>query len=227
MRKLFLIISPFLLLSFVSCGGSDSNSTGTSETGQIIPLSPYSVWVYSKTEYNLNGSVKKQSTDSIQVLPDTKLNSATGITWYDYNHELRAANISDKTFPGFWRVREDLVYPQLWFKYPANVGESFRWGPITQTLAFPTPQKLDSVVQLTGDFTVTAKYIPENVPAGSFNCYQYQSDFKDDVYKVTYLRTVDYLSPNIGQIMKEEYARDQSNTLKLISTMKLVSYHIN
>lgn len=229
MKSLRLVITIALSGIFFSCTSSSSNSTGSEpvESGVLVPLVPYNVWVYDKVEFTPTGSIKKETTDSVQILPDSKLNSATGITWYDFNHELRSANLADPNFPGLWRVNDDLIYPQLWFKYPAKVGESFRWGPIRQTLAFPTSQKPDSTVNLLGNFVVVAKnvLIPTR-DGGNYSCYQYKSEY-NDARNVTYLETIEYFAPNVGEIMKEEYVRDVTNSLKLATRSKLISKHLH
>ena len=224
-----IVILSVFLFSCKDSGSSGSTGALPGETGLIVPLAAYNVWVYNKTDFALDGSIKKESVDSVKILPDTKLNFSTGITWYDYNQKLRVANLSDPNYPGLWRVSEDLIYPQLWFKYPANVGESFRWGPLTETISTPTPVRPDSVILLTANtnnFVVAAKNISVTGGNGiNYSCYKYESDFNDSK-NVTYIQTFEYYAPNIGEIMREDYARD-GNTLKLVSREKLISSSIH
>jgi hypothetical protein len=230
MKSLPIIILIVLSGILFSCKSSNSTGSLPEETGIIMPLAASNIWVYNKIEYASDGSIKRESTDSVKILNDTKLNFSTGIIWYDYNSVLLLANISDPNYPGLWRVSQDLIYPQLWFKYPANVGESFRWGPLTQTLATPTAQKPDSVINLTANsinFVVAAKNVTVTAGDGvTYTCYKYESDY-NDAKNITYMQTFDYLAPNAGEIMIENYVRDASNTLKLVSRENLITKMIS
>ncbi len=218
MKSLPIVLVLIAATIFSACKNTGSGSTGPTETGVIVPLSVYNIWVFDHVDYNPDGSIKKEFTDSVQVYPDTKINPSNGITALDLNGQYVANLVA-----GFYIIGANIILPELWLKYPANVGDRFRDGPETMQLHFPTVQKPDSIVNLTSVYTVAAKNLSVTVPAGSFYCYKYETDFQDPVYHVTYYQVLEYYSPNVGEIMREEYARDQSNTMKLASRQKLIS----
>ena len=227
MKTLLFLVSILFLFIISACHYNPGSSGDVPETGVITPLAAYNDWTFERTDYPLNGA-SIESIDSITIPNHLKINQATGVTWYPYTDRTgmwRAANLSDPNFPGFWRVGENLINPQLWYKYPAKVGESFRWGPVTITYAFPTPAKKDSVITLTAnstDMLVTAKNMTIVVPAGSFPCYKYEANYKSG--SKVYLQIIEYVSPNVGKIMEEQYGLDYgSNSLRLISQSKLTS----
>jgi hypothetical protein len=227
---------PLLALIFLSAVVSSCHynpgSGEIAETGAIVPLAAYNTWVYDRVDYAKNGT-SSQSIDSITIPNDLTFTFGTGatITWYPWKDRtgiIRSANLTDPNFPGLWRVGSDLTTRALWYKYPAKVGESFRWGPLSTNLPYPTPAKTDSVITLKAnseDMVVIAKNLSITVPAGTFSCYKYESDYK--LNGKTYLQVIEYLAPNIGKIKEEQYALDYgSASLRLISHSQLTSKKI-
>ena len=226
MKTLYYCILLFSGITVLSCHSGSGTGPGPVSTGVIVPLEAGNKWYYDKITYT-NGTQSSESVDSIQVTSDIKFNTTNNFDGYNYDGWRYVANISD----GFYHFGTDLNFngKQLWYKYPANVGDVFRWGPQYKDLPFPTSQKPDSVTKLTAnDFTVVRTNYSVTVAAGTFSCYEYKTDYKDWTGKIMF-STIEFLAPNVGKIQEQNFTATPSspNSLLPADIWKLTSKKIH
>ncbi len=167
----------------------------------ILPLTIGNQWISDVTEYNSSGQVTAHYIDTGYIGGDTII---VDTTWYLFLDEDSASvdtSIWTNKDDGAWSWTDSASAPQaLFFKYPANPGDSY---PLY-------------------DVTVTVESINESVtvPAGTFTCYYYRVHIP--VYG-TIGRI--WVAPNIGIVRAEEYELTLFGTY-LSRVVELVSYQL-
>ena len=202
---LVIIITLTSILGFNSCKKGDS-PTGPTESTFLMPLKVGNKWMYQmKTIDSLKN--EKTKMDSIYIWGDTLLN---GDTWYFILH-------SDP-----WLNRDDGLYsmgmdssgkpiPILSIKYPVNIGDKWTTGPEEEKMNFTLLSKGESV-------TVTA---------GTFSCYNYQTEsvYKDPNGSYSYYtKSFYWICPGKGIIKVEQWYRHNNGVLFLEHSEELLSY---
>ncbi len=155
------------------CCGDDDDPTGPNQGGEIYPMAIGNTWTYEVVDFDTSGIEESRDTIWTTVVRDTVIE---GETWYvteslddeDGIHLSYCTSRSD----GFWA---DWPEEQLYYKYPANVGDRY----------------------MVDEDTVVVESLSESVtvPAGQFNCVRY--NVRDNMFP---LSTNSWLSPEVGLV---------------------------
>lgn len=210
----FSYCSLFLVLLFSACK-SPANSSGAGDTGVLIPLAVGNTWTSDEVVFFPDGSTKNDPNVTLAIEPVARVSN--GITFYFYDSTVYLSNRSD----GVYATDPSLLFSQLYFKYPANIGDTFRSEHDTSFGVVFVHNK-DSIVQGVSQFIVTGKDVPITVPAGTYSCLKYQTDWVDIHSGKSYSRNIEYFAPNVGEIMKEQYTIDSTNSLQLLTRSRLL-----
>ena len=132
----FTTIIVFFVISVgLPCGGfcEDSNSTGNSNTIELIPLEVGNFWVYKYNEYDENDSLTDSDIDTMRI---SEMKSFNSETWYliEFENQYRS-NRGDGLYYGMmiregdgllaWETLKEVFSPSLIFKYPASSGDAW------------------------------------------------------------------------------------------------------
>ena len=110
---------------------------------------------------------------------------------------------------------------ELEAKFPGSVGDTF--SPYQKpTLEKSSAGKMepDTIV---GNWEIIAKDQQITVPAGTFRCWEYQSDHKSIQTKKVHFRTITWFAPGHGIIKSENYYHTEDGRLFLIYREELLS----
>ena len=116
----FTTIIVFFVISVgLPCGGfcEDSNSTGNSNTIELIPLEVGNYWVYEEKEFDENNSVTKSDRDTVLISFETSSNNETWFKAEKVNSY--RSNLSDGLHDGYI-IPFIGISTFLLYKYPAS-----------------------------------------------------------------------------------------------------------
>jgi hypothetical protein len=114
----FSCYSLFFVLLFSACK-SPTNSL-VSDTGVLIPLAVGNTWTSDEVVFFPDGSTKNDPNVTLAIEPVARVSN--GITFYFYDSTVYLSNRSD----GVYASDPSLLFSQLYFKYPVNIGDTFR-----------------------------------------------------------------------------------------------------
>jgi hypothetical protein len=176
-----------LLLSFVvftlsSC--SKSNPTGASGSQQILPLKLGNTWLMQYTVYDTTGAVEGMIYDTATVVTDTVI---SGVTWYHISSKVFGGGLTADKSDGLWEYTSST--PSLFFKYPANVGDT--WN---------APMNASSTYQI----TLESDSASVTVPKGTYTCCDYQLLLNSQPAVEA------YLCPGVGFVAIDVYSITKS-----------------
>lgn len=181
-------------------------------------------WVLDSTLYDASGASHAGGTDSIKIKSST-ISPKDGSTYFDMKYYwLMPTNVGVYIAapPNFYNAYR-------YFKYPANPGEIFRDHTDYMTMSFPITSKPDSIATMVSNYVVQKNSVSVTVAAGTFNCYEYQTDWKEVRGNATLQRDIYYLCPNVGYVRIEHYSIQGADisTLHLRSRVDLRSYSVH
>ncbi len=199
MRSFYIHTLLFLsILAFASCKKDDNPVNPSLIDKQILPLKTGNTWVIRATLFDTTGTTMWTIYDTLVVGKDSLFGSET---WYQFTDKtIFFTNKSD----GLWRMKtgSSPIAPALFFKYPANVGDSWT-----------IPLENSTTYQV----SVYANDISVTVPQGTYSCYQYRflnnSKLVED----------NFLSPGVGLIAFDEYSKTNSGQPYRSARLELVS----
>lgn len=212
-----------LSIALASCSSS-STSGDTTSAGSLIPLFIGNYWVTDSTVYDANGAAHAGGEDSIKVLGST-ISPKDGSTYFNLKYFWVM-----KTNTGLFTASPPNFYnAYLFFKYPANPGETFREHSDIIYMPFPTPSKPDSITTIFSDYKVTSNGTPITVPAGSFSCYEYTAVWNQGGTGKPYQKDVYYFAPGVGFIRTEHYSviAPDNTQLKIRSRVDLKAFKVH
>lgn len=183
-------------ITISSC--NKSNPVGPSGGQQIWPLNTGDTWVYEVTDYDSTGVAVGSTTVAYSVTSDTAFE---GSTWYHLSggSPTYYTNKSD----GFWLLysNSSSSQQQLMYKYPAEDGDSWSYGP-------------DTISVQSTDTSVT-------VPEGTHDCFEYLWSGSP------YFTRIDYVCPGLGWIRSDYFVRDGAGQMYMAERLTLSSVRLN
>jgi hypothetical protein len=181
LRTISLSFLVFILFTAIGCKNSNNPLSAQSNL-HIWPLAMGNSWTLRSEVYDSNGVLLDSSAFSFWVKKDTIINSTNCYMLFEMAIPLATYNMNKSD--GLWSLYMSTSYQSsyLIYKYPATVGDQYS-----------APATIDGVTA-----TVNYKLISTNasvsVPAGNFNCYQYQyTDSSGGINNI-------YLCPGVGPI---------------------------
>ena len=185
------------ILTLSSCKKDDNPANPSPTSQEILPLKAGNTWVFRVTGFDTTGTVTGTGGSfSIVIGKDTVIGNDT---W----HQFQSNNSFLTNKPdGVWLMQTGAspVAPALYYKYPANVGDSLSWS--------------------TFQVSVYSNNISVTVPLGTYSCYQYRNTYNSISIED------DYLAPGIGFIAIDSYSITASGREYCAAKLSLVSVTI-
>lgn len=220
MKPVVVVISILILIS--SCEGKIENpATGTLDTVLLMPLEPGNQWVYevegnqfySQITHLVESVAKYQYQDTqidmYYIVADYGIGTYAYYYYYHedaFNHTLH------------WKIEPD--NPTYCFKYPVERGDEWE----NEFILEYTNEYLD-------EYRLVSKHSRVTVPAGTFQCYEYEIErtgITNDGYISRY-RDNYYFKPGIGMVAHKHTVinLDNPNDTSVYWMRRLESYSIN
>lgn len=209
MKKINLLsILILLLISLISCGESTVNEPPKkSNKNEIVPLSVGTYWKYKYTDYDTINP--KISFSEERITKDTTINNVKYFVLEKLFSKNKSFCYNDNN--GYFQNSKDY---NVFVKYPAQVGEIFYMNPYSDTV---------KVISVNQKITV---------PAGTFECYHYQSfdtiprTENNGVVREKYLAKVDfYYSVGVGMVLFNTTNVENNRSIVMIKK-ELIEYTV-
>ncbi|MFH1051942.1 MAG: hypothetical protein V1779_13555 [bacterium] len=195
----------FLLVLFsvsIFTQSCEENSTEPNINNDVlIPLKVGNYWKALFYDYDFGG---EPDTVGIYVVKDSVWNNekiyriSQSPDSIDYE-----APFYINRYDGCYFLFDVKSNPILYFKFPVKEGETY--------------------MSIVGTMCVEKINVEYTVPAGTFKCYKYVTEYAmDDVIN----KTIIYFSPGIGQIATENYYKDNNRDMYLESKWELIEYKV-
>ena len=212
MKKRTVMIVIAGLMAFASCKKDEPTETPETQQSSVmdyLPLTPGNYWVYEQHFYDSAGIEHNQTwgNDTVEVISDTSVNN------------LIYHRIVEHNFNGFAK-HDTALYRDSSNCIVNNKGTvSFRLTPGVVYTYYPS---YDSTMYYI-DFSLAAQSSAITVPAGTFDCLDYQGAVYSKIDSFAVPDTIHkYYSKNVG-IIKRTYLLLYA---KYIIELDLISYHI-
>ena len=170
-----------LSLTLTACSQL-SNPDSQEPVFQVIPTQIGNSWITLQKHYQPDGSVSWSTQDTVSIVSDTT------VSLQRYFHFFEQQGPSP-----------DSIGPTSWIKWTArNSAEGFvGWFGIEQLIYSYPP--------VVGQQRVFATDTVISVPAGSFHCIGYLTEYSIKPYRLGGGRYYVYLAPGIGVVREESY----------------------
>ena len=181
--KISHILSCVLLASIFLTAGctKDDNPVNQNDSSSVLmPLNVGNQWTYQNTMVDSSGVVRFSSTIIYKIFRDTLIQNEK---WYLYGTNTTPSAWMANRADGLWIMPApgNISQSRVWYKYPANVNDSW--------------------IVFNAAVTLAAANISLTVPLGTFSCLQYTVS---DTSSGAGLETI-YFAPGKG-IIKFEYS---------------------
>ena len=194
MKRMISVICCCILFLILGCKKDDSILQPTSFSNTIFPLAVGNTWNFTQHSYDSTGTITSSESLSYVIVRDTIINNSK---WYMLWGSLFLLANRDSGLYEYLNAGQKLFY-----KYPANAQDSFY---ISATYGYLHVKSIN---------------ISITVPAGTFNCYAYES-----YIPIAGATEIDYLCPGVGMIKIENYqSAPNSRTQYLSGTSELLSF---
>ena len=203
MKKSFCCLLVLLSFSIFIQSCEEESTNPPDKDDVLIPLKVGNYWKALFTDYDFGG---EPDTVGIYVVRDSVWNG-------EKIYKISSTPNSSGEVPIFWLNRSNGFYVldilngytelRLELKYPAIPGDYFMFEGDTTFVEL-----------INADYTV---------PAGTFKCYKYVSEYVGDdmIYK-----TIHYNCPGIGPVATENYYQDENREMYLESKWELIEYKV-
>src|SRR5687768_2078366 len=208
-------ITLLILASSAFVLGCD-NSSNTSSTREIIPLSLGNRWEYTNIYYDSTSTVTSQDTSVLHVTDTLTYNAEL---LYVINDFFAAVNRSD----GYWSDFFSVSNLHLKLKYPAFIGDSFD----RDTFIVTNEQTPDPIDRAFGKTVVRSTSRSVTVPAGTFVAYEYERIYYLESNGRPYLREVRFVAPDVGDVKWLWYHCRDDGTMWLSNESLLSKYTVH
>ena len=196
---------------------SNNSTVDTTSIRQLFPLAYGDYWTNDIKQYDTNGFITKEQTQTQELIATTKRHGALGYVLDDGSSFQQGYFYSDSDVFAF--EASDTIFNSfgLFLRYPMTPGV-----PIT----------LEDGIMFNDIYSHTellfvGKGEEVTVPAGTFSCYHFENitivtspDFTDST-KMVY-----YLCPGVGLVRETSWTKN-SGTMKLENDQQLLSYRVH
>lgn len=178
------------------------NTVGPIDSGEIWPLKPGNVWFY-RVEHPtwIKDTLKMEITGTLQISYGGQTYTAMKMAFYGINEPLPEYQWlywsgSDGVYlMGGVSPTDTFVVKELELKYPATVGDTWRYRSVAYSLS-----RAKFYIRDTLTYSLAAKDVSLETPAGNFKCYVYEfvkwpEDDVPDNWHYKY-----FYSPGVGLI---------------------------
>jgi len=197
MHKMVITVCSILLLISGCDKKSDSIVGSQPLRNEIFPLVIGNLWVFNYSRFDSTGVLLSSEINSFGVEKDTLVN---GSRWFMLFGPIYLYANRDSGLCGLGSSGIQLLY-----KYPASVSDSYY-------VAYSEYVHIKST-----DTSITTSL-------GKFSCYAYEHIYPPQFNMKGGSRSVEYLSPGIGQIKIESYTSSATNDNQyLASTSELTA----
>jgi hypothetical protein len=200
-----------LFLVSIVAGSIGCSSTSAPPANSLFTNA--TTWVYSDDTFDSTGAQLKSLLDTVTIASTHTSGTAKIITFSD-STQATLGNGPSWTLSSFCA---DISTCWI-FKLSGAVGD-------TEFISGNIPTKLDTIVSpgsLIGTLRSTSSTVV--VTAGVFDCYQYEVEWTFSGWM--FLRVSYYVSPQVGEVLRERYSRKRStDPLNLVDRKELVSVH--
>lgn len=201
----------FAIILFVALFSCDENAT-PSPSNSIVPLQVGQVWINEMKSLDSSGNVLSSHFDTMEVI-GTKIYKDE--VWYKLNRFFMMANRSDGLYMNFSDGSEESSEIYQTIKYPVAVNDTFVMG----TGFNKTNETGKTIDKVRPYFRVVSIKEPVTVPAGTFECCQYNMCILQDNKEIVV--SSDYYRKGVGHIKTLRYSNG-----KVISSSELIKTYI-
>lgn len=213
MNYKIVLISVVLVLVFSSCKYDDNIITPPkrSSKNEIVPLSVGNYWKYKFTDYESSNPTIRYSEE--HITQDTIIDFQEYFVLEQVGFDNKMFSFNDNS--GYNQIPNIFDFNfGMYVKYPAQVGDEFYYN-----------QFVDSVKIISINKKIT-------VPAGTFECYHYQSfdtfsrmDESGNVIEKLISQLDFYYSVGVGLVLTDNYII-KNNQSTLFTKQELIEYNV-
>jgi hypothetical protein len=192
MRLIHYVSLSMLVAATMIAGCSKPTPVSSDGTDVIMPLKVGNRWIGRWSFFDSTGVISSTRLDTVTVLSEEMIGSEK---WFRVDGNVLRTNRTD----GYW-AQGSLFGPNLMAKYPAAIGDTFGTDYFLQT--FPDGSTGEMITYY---LSVVSTSTSVTVPAGTFICHEYKSNYSMpngvmlDNQEERY-----YYAPGKGMIKSEE-----------------------
>lgn len=196
----FSLLVILLFITFTGCKKEDLTGPEQTQASVIMPLKVGNEWNFTEAYYDSTEKVIINIDTQNKVIKDTVIQNETwAVMDFGYVKQL-FTNRQD----GLYFSLPNQFSPQLAFKYPVEKGYIYNYE--------------------TGSLAIVSTDTSITVPAGKFSCIKYYMEVKGNGILSSYAYI--FMSPQIGIIKSERYAKKKSGKFYKASEAVLKSYKL-